>query len=118
MSTFAFSFGSSKRKGLTNNTNVHFPGPGAYGDTFKTAKKKDPQWRFGSSTRCDQEKTMRRTSNFPPPGTYESNFRVSMKKDPSWGFGSSKRGGLTTGKSIAPGCQTYNLRSKAVEGRA
>ena len=101
MSTYAYSFGTSTRKGLLNKTG--FPGPGTYGDTYKAGKKQDPQWRFGSSTRNDQEKTMRRTCNYPPPDSYNSNYRASVTKSPSWGFGTSKRGGLTVGKSVAPG---------------
>lgn len=86
-------------------TKTGFPGPGTYGvnNAYKSAKKADPQWRFGSSTRNDQEKTMRRTCNYPPPDSYDANYRASASKSPSWGFGSSKRGGLTVGKSVAPG---------------
>ena len=72
MSTYAYSFGTSTRKGLLNKTG--FPGPGTYGDSYKSAKKKDPQWRFGSEKR----KSMARTQNYPPPDTYNANYRASV----------------------------------------
>ena len=58
---------------------------------------------------------MRRTCNWPPPNSYDPDYRNMKDARPKWGFGSSKRGGLTVGKSEAPGMQTYNLPSRAVE---
>lgn len=59
---------------------------------------------------------MRRVFNNPPPDAYDPNYRSGVSKQPIWGFGSSKRGGLQTGKTVSPGCQTYSIMSKAVEG--
>jgi len=101
---------------LVNSAVLKNPGPGTYEDKYKTARNKDASWGFGSSTRNDEEKTMRRTCNFPPPNTYSPDYTVGVTKRPNWGFGSSKRSGLTVGKSDAPSMQTYNIPSKAVEG--
>jgi len=60
---------------------------------------------------------MRRTCNYPPPDQYDPKFQTVKEKCPLWGFGSSKRGGLTVGKSIAPSMQSYNIPSKAIEGK-
>lgn len=46
---------------------------------------------------------MRRTCNWPPPNSYDPDFKNMKDARPKWGFGSSKRGGLTVGKSEAPG---------------
>lgn len=59
---------------------------------------------------------MRRVQNYPPPGTYDPDYKAGIKSMPKWGFGSSKRGGLTTGKTVSPGMQTYSIPSRAVEG--
>ena len=53
----------------------------------------------------------------PPPNTYNPNFGSSRRVDPSWGFGSGKRGKLTVGRNDAPSSQTYNIPSRAIEGR-
>ena len=92
------------------------PGPGAYTSSVEYCKKSEPRWVFGSSTRNDTEKTMRRTCNFPPPGSYDPDFSAAKNKSPNWGFGSSKRGELTVGKNCAPSMQSYNIPSKMVEG--
>lgn len=93
-----------------------FPGPGSYAGRFDAGKAKDPQWRFGSSTRDDEMKTMRRVFNNPAPDAYDPRYKAGVNKDPIWAFGSSQRTGLQAGKTVSPGCQTYDIRSKAVEG--
>ena len=55
------------------------PGPGTYGDFYRSTIHKDPTWVIGKGTRDDQEKTMRRTCNWPPPGSYDPNFRASLE---------------------------------------
>jgi hypothetical protein len=92
------------------------PGPGAYSSEYNQVIKSQPSWRIGSSTRNDEEKTMRRTCDFPPPGSYDPNLGAAKNKSPLWGFGSSKRGPLTVGKNCAPSMQSYNIPSKMVEG--
>lgn len=54
--------------------------------------------------------------NYPPPNTYDPKYRATVTNSPTWGLGTSKRPGLTVGKSVAPGCQTYAIPSRAVEG--
>lgn len=51
------------------------PGPGTYKGDYRTSIKKDPSWVIGSSTRGDQEKTMRRTCNWPPPNCYDPDYK-------------------------------------------
>ena len=76
---------------LENPALAKIPGPGTYDGNYRNTKYKDASWGFGSSTRNDEEKTMRRTCNFPPPDTYSPDYKVGVKKNPNWGFGSSKR---------------------------
>ena len=78
------------------------PGPGTHEPNYRKTKYSDPNWGFGSSTRNDEEKVMRRTCNFPPPNTYSPDYKFTANKRPNWGFGSAKRPGLTVGKSDAP----------------
>lgn len=80
-------------------------------------KNKDPTWRIGTARRDDQDRVMRKTTNFPAPTAYNPNFSVSKSQDPKWGFGTGGRKPLTDGKVCSPSMQSYNIPSKAIEGR-
>ena len=93
------------------------PGPGAYEHDYTVTVKKEPGWRIGTASRNDQEKIKLRTCDFPPMNKYDPNYHATIKALPKWGFGSSQRSNLAKSKMISPSMQTYNIPSKAVEGR-
>lgn len=104
------------KRDVPGSNNV--PGPGSYEIDCNPIKLSNPTWRIGTSRRDDQERIARRTQQFPPPNAYDPQFGKLHSSEPKWGFGSSKRGPLTDGKVVSPSPQTYNIPSKAIEGRS
>jgi hypothetical protein len=92
------------------------PGPGTYAIDLSPVKHKDPTWRIGTARR-DDIGASRRTQNVPPPNAYNPEWSMTRSQDPKWGFGSSARKPLTDGKVCSPSMQTYNIPSRAIEGR-
>ena len=60
---------------------------------------------------------MRQTQNIPAPTAYNPNYSATRSTDPRWGFGTGQRKPLTDGKVCSPSMQSYNIPSKAIEGR-
>ena len=57
-------FGSTAERGqggAASQSKAPMPGPGAYQDMYRTAKKSDPQWRIGTSQRDQETRISQRT---------------------------------------------------------
>lgn len=93
------------------------PGPGTYSADVSPVKNKDPTWRIGTARRVDAEIMMRQTQNIPAPTAYNPDYSATKSSEPRWGFGTGKRKPLTDGKVCSPSMQSYNIPSKAIEGR-
>ena len=83
-----------------NKEHSYKPGAGTYDPNIFNSKKKEPQYKLGTSTRINNiEREQRKFQQ--SPGAYNPAFSQTWTSSSKWGFGSDTRKGVTARDSAA-----------------